>query len=102
MKLDLDAVLCARCGIPLLPSGAHAIDGGPTGDRPAGARMTRSECRVFTLLCNGLSNRQIADQLVISENTVRFHLKSLYQKLGVRSRSHAVALGSEPRVTASA
>lgn len=41
-----------------------------------------------------MTNKQIAAQLVISENTVRFHLKALYAKLGVRSRSHAAALGA--------
>ena len=56
--------------------------------------MTRSERMVFLLLCNGLSNKQIADRLIVSENTVRFHLKRLYAKLGVRCRAHAVALGS--------
>jgi len=92
MKLDLESVLCARCSLPLLPAfGGPQVDG---YDTHHAAKLTRSERRVFLLLCNGLSNKQIADRLVVSENTVRFHLKQVYVKLGVRSRAHAVALGS--------
>ena len=91
MKLDFESGLCARCGVPLPGAGASHVDA--TETRPA-AKLTRSEWGVFLLLRKGLSNKQIADRLVVSENTVRFHLKQLYAKLGARSRAHAVALGS--------
>ena len=69
-------------------------------DRPhmaSTARLTPAERLVFHLLCDGLRNKQIADRLVISENTVRFHLKQVYAKLGVRSRAHAMArVGGRP------
>ena len=92
MKLDLESGLCARCGVAL-PATFGASHVNATDIGPA-AKLTRSERRVFLLLCKGLSNKQIADRLVVSENTVRFHLKRLYAKLGARSRAHAVALGS--------
>lgn len=57
-------------------------------------RLTRQEHAVYRLLYHGLTNKQIATQLVVSENTVRFHLKALYAKLGVRSRMSAIALGT--------
>ncbi|MGH8524616.1 MAG: LuxR C-terminal-related transcriptional regulator, partial [Gammaproteobacteria bacterium] len=57
-------------------------------------RLTRREHLVYKLLCFGLTNKQIATQLVISENTVRYHLKALYAKLGVSSRMRAAALGA--------
>ena len=43
------------------------------------------------MLATGLPNRAIGDALFVSENTVRTHLKAVYRKLGVTSRSQAVA-----------
>jgi DNA-binding NarL/FixJ family response regulator len=60
---------------------------------PVSVRLTRREHLVYKLLCLGLTNKQIATQLVISENTVRFHLKALYVKLGVSSRIQAATSG---------
>jgi DNA-binding CsgD family transcriptional regulator len=48
------------------------------------------EHEVLALLAEGASNRQIAADLGISENTVKFHLQALYRKLGVSSRAGAV------------
>jgi DNA-binding CsgD family transcriptional regulator len=48
-------------------------------------------------LLEGLRNREIADHLKISENTVKFHLKNLYGKLGVTNRSKAITIiGTDP------
>jgi two-component system, NarL family, nitrate/nitrite response regulator NarL len=41
---------------------------------------------VIALICDGLSNREIADKLGVTEGTVKIHLHAIYQKLGVRSR----------------
>lgn len=81
MRLDLEPPLCARCRVQLMP---------PVAVSPA-LGLTRAERAVFEWLCRGLANKQIAERLVISENTVRFHLKRVYAKLGVRSRAHAMA-----------
>lgn len=48
--------------------------------------LTRRELEVLGLLANGLTNKQIADQLVVSEHTVNVHVQSIYSKLGVTSR----------------
>jgi ATP/maltotriose-dependent transcriptional regulator MalT len=61
----------------------------------ARAGMTRREVQVLSLVAEGLSNRQIADQLVVSEHTVHRHLANIYVRLGVSSRAAAVALASE-------
>jgi PAS domain S-box-containing protein len=55
-------------------------------------RLTRSEHRVLALIAEGLSNSQIAEQLVISPSTARFHVSSILSKLGVSSRAEAAAL----------
>jgi two-component system nitrate/nitrite response regulator NarP len=56
------------------------------------ATLTRRELEVLALLAAGQTNKQIAATQDVSPNTVKFHIKNLYEKLGVRSRSQAVAL----------
>ena len=53
--------------------------------------LSQRESQVLALLVEGLTNRLIAAQLVIGEETVKTHLRSIYRKLGVNDRSHAVA-----------
>lgn len=54
--------------------------------------LTVRERELLAALANGWSNLQIAARTGISENTVKYHLKNLYDKLGVRNRAMAVAL----------
>jgi DNA-binding NarL/FixJ family response regulator len=56
--------------------------------------LTGRERQVLQLTAQGLANKQIAVSLEISENTVKFHLSSLYAKLGVTSRTEAVRAGA--------
>ena len=53
-------------------------------------QLTQREEEVLALLAKGYITKEIADQLGISFDTVRFHLKHIYQKLHVRSRSEAL------------
>ena len=63
--------------------------------RDAGARdlegLTQGETRVLHYLPTNLSAREIADELYLSVNTVKTHQRHLYQKLGARTRTEAVA-----------
>jgi DNA-binding NarL/FixJ family response regulator len=59
------------------------------------AGMTRREAEVLTLVAEGLSNRAIAERLVVSEHTVHRHLANIYARLGVSSRAAAVALAAK-------
>jgi DNA-binding NarL/FixJ family response regulator len=52
--------------------------------------LTAREQDVLELLSVGLSNRRIAERLAISEHTVKFHVASIYGKLGVSGRTAAV------------
>ncbi len=55
--------------------------------------LTPREIKVLSLIAAGNSNKLIADQLSISEETVKGHVKSILSKLGANDRTHAVTLG---------
>ena len=59
------------------------------------AGLTAREIEVLGLVAEGLSNRQVAERLIVSEHTVHRHLANVYAKLGVSSRAAAVALVSQ-------
>jgi DNA-binding NarL/FixJ family response regulator len=65
-----------------------------TGNRPLDEPLTGREQEVLELLSQGLSNKLIARRLQISENTVKFHVSSLYTKLDASSRAEAVSRGA--------
>jgi two-component system, NarL family, nitrate/nitrite response regulator NarP len=61
------------------------------------SRLTVRERELLAVLADGWTNLQIAARTGISENTVKYHLKNLYDKLGVRNRAMAVALYASER-----
>lgn len=63
----------------------HQPSKGP-GDE---VKLSPRETEILELLCEGLANKEIADRLGISPETVRVHLKHIYEKLHVRSRTEA-------------
>ncbi|MGO1466146.1 LuxR C-terminal-related transcriptional regulator [Microbacterium gubbeenense] len=62
------------------------------GSAPSGWSLGAREGEVLALLADGSRNRDIAEALSISENTVKFHVANVYRKLGVSNRSEATAL----------
>ena len=54
-------------------------------------RLTEREAEVLRLLSRGWSNNQIAEELCLTERTVRFHLRNIYDKIEVNSRGEAIA-----------
>lgn len=53
--------------------------------------LSAREIEVLRLLAQGLTNQQISRELTVSENTVRFHLKNIFEKLAVTNRTEAAA-----------
>jgi len=61
---------------------------------PGGPSLTPREREVLEALARGLGNKQIAAELGVSERTVKFHVSSLFVKLGARNRTEAVTIGA--------
>jgi two-component system, NarL family, response regulator LiaR len=66
-----------------------------TEARPTYEALTERELEVLTLLAQGMPNKEIASQLVISERTAKFHVSSIMGKLGATNRTEAVALAAQ-------
>ena len=57
--------------------------------------ITRREMEILELVAQGMSNREIAEKLYVSENTVKTHCSRAFDKLGAKRRTQAVQLGKE-------
>jgi NarL family two-component system response regulator LiaR len=60
--------------------------------------ITARELEILGLIAAGLSNREIAEQLFVSENTVKTHSSRLFDKLGAKRRTQAVQIGKTARL----
>jgi DNA-binding NarL/FixJ family response regulator len=69
------------------------------GTRPVKSRLTGREWEVLDLMCARKDNEQIAEELSLSPETVRSHLRSIQRKLGVITREAAVAAAPRLRTT---
>ncbi len=87
------AIRAAMEGRPTLaPEAAQVLIEATTKPPQMGHDLTPREMEVLALMIEGLSNPQIAERLVISHSTVKFHVSSILSKLGVSSRTEAVSV----------
>jgi NarL family two-component system response regulator LiaR len=88
------AIRLAARGMPILaPAAAQALVHTVVRRPPAiGHDLTEREREVLGLLTEGLSNQQIAERMVITPATVKFHTRSIRSKLGTSSRTETVVL----------
>lgn len=115
---NLDNLLCAFRGFPDFASAIHgqndlrpqvefvltragdvelaaAVGAAVTPTSAIARRLSKRELEVLSLVAHGLTNRQIARRLFISDVTVKVHVRHIFEKLGVRTRAEAAALAAE-------
>ncbi len=95
-----DALLAPTITRRLIARFAHAARPEPDGVPAALAPLTARELDVLRLVARGLSNAEIAGELVLGENTVKTHVARVLGKLGLRDRVQAVVLAYETGLVA--
>jgi DNA-binding NarL/FixJ family response regulator len=85
----LDTIRAVRSGKKFI----HAEVAAELASHAADDALSERETEVLKLIAVGNSNKLIADELSISEDTVKGHVKSILSKLGVNDRTHAVTVG---------
>ena len=89
------AVAATAQGLIVLPKSlTERLLPAPAAAKEPSEPLTAREREVLELLGQGLSNKLIARELRISEHTAKFHVSSLYAKLGVNNRAEAVSQGA--------
>lgn len=95
-----NAIRSAHSGrMTLSAEAAQALASSVAQPQIAGNQLTDRERDVLRGMVKGQNNQEIADELVISLGTVKFHVSNVFQKLGVDSRVEAVTMAIEQKLT---
>lgn len=91
-RQTVDAIRQVGRGYLVFPPAARKwMVGARAAPAPAGGGLSAREWEVLERLAEGLTNAQIAEAIGVSDNTVKFHLQNIFQKLGVNNRTEAAA-----------
>jgi NarL family two-component system response regulator LiaR len=94
-----NAIRAAYAGRPTLaPEAAQALIQSTRKPPTPVYDLTDREEEVLALMIEGLNNPEIAERLVVSKSTVKFHVSSILSKLGVSSRTEAVSLALQQKI----
>ncbi len=94
-----NAIRFAHAGrMTLSPEAAQELAKSATQTHMPGNELTERERDVLRCMVAGMNNNEIAQELVVSLGTVKFHISNIYQKLGVNSRIEAVKLAIEQKI----
>jgi DNA-binding NarL/FixJ family response regulator len=91
------AIRAVAAGLVVRVPAARESGFGAMRENEAHALLTPRELQVLATLAEGMTNKAIARRLDISLHTVKFHVESLFRKLGARTRTEAVAKAAERR-----
>jgi DNA-binding NarL/FixJ family response regulator len=83
--------------VDAIATGSPAQDRRPLSPLPAG--LTPREAEVLSLIATGMSNSEIAEQLAVSEGTVKSHINHLLAKIDARDRAQAVTFAYQHGLT---
>ena len=96
-----EAIRAAHAGRPTLaPEATQALIQAATQPPMPGHDLTEREREVLALLVKGLSKNEIAERLVVSISTVKYHVSGILSKLGAANRAEAVAMALQHHLVA--
>ena len=82
----------------MAPEAAQALINAATHKKDTVEELTEREMQILALMVEGLSNPDIAERLVVSKSTVKFHVSNVIAKLGASGRTEAVAIALQRRL----
>jgi two-component system, NarL family, response regulator LiaR len=91
LKVTRKEVVIREVAVPVSPGQPFV----PDDKKREELGITPRELEILELIAQGMSNREIADKLFVSENTVKTHSSRVFDKLGAKRRTQAVQLGKE-------
>jgi DNA-binding CsgD family transcriptional regulator len=96
LKGTRERIVVKEVPVPFSETPAPKLDVFVANDgKREGLGITRRELEVLELMAQGMSNREIAEKLYVSENTIKTHSSRVFDKLGAKRRTQAVQFGKE-------